>query len=875
MGGGTRVSTNLVGRATVLARCRALHDVSVGAMLLGTAGVGKTRLLRELEAAWRADGVAVTFLVASASTQAVPFGALAPLLDEGADGRMPASDDLVGTATALREKVLSVDGPVLVIDDAHLLDSASAGLVHQLVLEGVMLFCSVRTGESPHVSLERLWRSGSLERVEIETLSATETGAVVADLLDGQVDSGTVADVFDRTRGNPLLVTELVRAARSLGVVRRVRGFWRAAGELPPIPNATALLAANLGRLSPEQLHGCRLVAAGDPLPVALALGLVSETVLEELEAAGVIASDAQRHVIRLAHPLFRDATLAELADDDRRAIYRELVDAARAAPAVELARAVHGEWLLNAGLLDDVSELVGLAELTHTSDPRLSERFRLVAVSKAHDVTDRLRIVNLLAHQHRLAEAEELLGVGDLAQLPPVQRLAALLSRCFLLVMPGHRPVEALAILDSLIAEVGPLPDLRAVRATALWKIGRVDDAIGAAREVFDDETAPVGARAHAGLTLSSSMVHSGDSRGGIATVPRLLPILRAATPVLPEGPQSLALVELSRISYVDADLEAGFAVGRAGHRDAMLRGDDGVRAQYGHLLAWLELLAGRADTARELLAETMASDGIWCQTMRPWFNGVYVESLILSGRRAEAHVALEELRALRIAPLYEINLRIAEAAVLAAGGDFRKAGRRLTEFAQRSHGPGDRLFAQTAVYNAVRYGDRAAATLLRTWVARPRTTLESIQRDHAQALLDRDPHLIVSVAAAMGRRGLHWYEQEALAQAITVGAAVGDEQLVAHSWSLLVARHADAPGLHSPIVESLARRLLTEREFEVTRAAAAGDSNQEIAARFGISLRTAQTHLSRAYSKLGATGRAELPSRLFTAPQRIDPGP
>jgi DNA-binding CsgD family transcriptional regulator len=60
-----------------------------------------------------------------------------------------------------------------------------------------------------------------------------------------------------------------------------------------------------------------------------------------------------------------------------------------------------------------------------------------------------------------------------------------------------------------------------------------------------------------------------------------------------------------------------------------------------------------------------------------------------------------------------------------------------------------------------------------------------------------------------------------------------------------------------------------LTDREVDVTTRAAAGASNQEIAAGLGISVRTAETHLQRAFAKLGIHRRRDL-AELFGSPAR-----
>jgi len=51
-----------------------------------------------------------------------------------------------------------------------------------------------------------------------------------------------------------------------------------------------------------------------------------------------------------------------------------------------------------------------------------------------------------------------------------------------------------------------------------------------------------------------------------------------------------------------------------------------------------------------------------------------------------------------------------------------------------------------------------------------------------------------------------------------------------------------------------------LTGREVEIVRLVAARRSNKEIGAVLGISARTASTHLSNIFSKLGVTSRGEL---------------
>ena len=55
-----------------------------------------------------------------------------------------------------------------------------------------------------------------------------------------------------------------------------------------------------------------------------------------------------------------------------------------------------------------------------------------------------------------------------------------------------------------------------------------------------------------------------------------------------------------------------------------------------------------------------------------------------------------------------------------------------------------------------------------------------------------------------------------------------------------------------------------LTASERSVVELAAQGLSNKEIAGRLVLSVHTVETHLTRAYSKLGVRSRAQLAGRI-----------
>jgi DNA-binding NarL/FixJ family response regulator len=56
-----------------------------------------------------------------------------------------------------------------------------------------------------------------------------------------------------------------------------------------------------------------------------------------------------------------------------------------------------------------------------------------------------------------------------------------------------------------------------------------------------------------------------------------------------------------------------------------------------------------------------------------------------------------------------------------------------------------------------------------------------------------------------------------------------------------------------------------MTEREVEVLRHIAAGESNREIAERLSLSVRTIERHIENLYRKIGARSKAEATAYAF----------
>src|SRR3981189_3741748 len=166
-------------------------------MIAGPAGVGKTRLALEglrlaesaglaLESLRRAEsaGLAAARVAATRAASTLPFGALAPLLPATHHGETGGVDDradlLRRSAAALIERA-GDRRLALLVDDVHLLDDASATLIHQLAgTNSAFVLATLRTGEAAPEPVIALWKDAVIERLELVGLDAR----AIAQLLE-------------------------------------------------------------------------------------------------------------------------------------------------------------------------------------------------------------------------------------------------------------------------------------------------------------------------------------------------------------------------------------------------------------------------------------------------------------------------------------------------------------------------------------------------------------------------------------------------------------------------------------------------------------------------------------------------------------------
>ena len=270
--------------------------------VLGSAGVGKSRLTWELEKYldglpevfhWR-KGRCLAYAQASYSALADAVAADASILDDEpaeaavaklrqrlatlADGTSP-EDVLAGVRAVLglgssgadlgREELFEAcrvyldlvarRAPlVLVLEDIHWADEGLLDLVEFLARWGegpMLILCLAR-----HELLERraAWSGGlpNAATIVLEPLDADENAQLIGGLLRGEVSDGLRQRIADVAEGNPLFTEELIRLFVDRGVIRYSSDRWQQARPLDEseVPGSIhALLAARLDSLPAEE----------------------------------------------------------------------------------------------------------------------------------------------------------------------------------------------------------------------------------------------------------------------------------------------------------------------------------------------------------------------------------------------------------------------------------------------------------------------------------------------------------------------------------------------------------------------------------------------------------------------------------------------
>ena len=343
-----RLEASLVGRRRQLAALAGAFESAAANRsaylfsLLGPAGVGKSRLVREF-----VDGVGEIALVLQG--RCLPYGETVTYwpVREALRGAGLGEPDLGTDAAAAVQSVLeglALERPlVVVLDDLQWGEPALLDLVEELAASSrvapILLLCLAR----PELLEERpTWAGGvpNASSLLLEPLTEAESERLLDNLLGESELPDSIRDYLVRTAGgNPLFLEELLATLVDRDVLQYEAGRWTTTEvqAIPLPPTVQALIAARIDRL-PEGERAVLELASVDgkrDFHRAAVVELASGELLAEVDAhlLGLVRKELVRPQpseegnFAFRHQLIRDAAYASIPKQARSELHERLAD--------------------------------------------------------------------------------------------------------------------------------------------------------------------------------------------------------------------------------------------------------------------------------------------------------------------------------------------------------------------------------------------------------------------------------------------------------------------------------------------------------------------------------------------------------------------
>lgn len=865
----------LVARTGELRRFREMltDGESRGMLLAGAPGVGKTRFATECLREAERGGLATARVSATRSSTGLPFGALASLLPADHHGEGTGVDDRADLLHRYAAVLMERAGGrrlVLFVDDSHLLDDASATLIHLVVTtRAAFVLTTLLDSEAAPDAVVALWKDGLIERVELAGLGEEAIEELLAFALGGPVDRATVTHLAHSCQGNVLFLRELVLGALEDGTLSDDTGRWRVIGPFSPSKRLVALVEARLRGLRTAERALLELVSFGEPIgPAELAELPDAASAAELLERAGLLVSsrDGRRVEVRLAHSLYGDVLRARIPALRVRAIAGSLADAVERTGARRRQDILRvATWRLEGGEARPELMLAAATTARWRYDFDLAERLARAAVQAGAGFDAALLAAQLAALRGRGPEAET-----ELAELAPraaddAQRALVALTRLDNLALYMGRIDEGLRVaekVEATIAEQLWRDEITARRSGVLLATRGPRAAATAAEPLL--QRAEGRALAWACLAASCSLGRLGRLEAALDAATKGHAAQLALTRPLDWYPWMHIFFRGDALAYAGR-LEDAEALATGQYDEGLAAGSTEMQAFFTWQLARVTVDRGHVQTGARHARETVA---LFRQLGRPQIAQLGLVHLALAlalGGHAEdatdtlaAHDAIESP-----SPVFtQMDLFQARAWTAVATGDLPRARLLLEEAVVQGESTGDLVGEAAALHTLARLGYSKDATVrLTALTSEIEGDLIQARAAHARALVAGDAEDLLRISSALETMGADLLAAEAAADAAVVFRRAGDTRA-----ALTAGRRAGllvelCEGAITPALQAVETRAqLTPAERRVALLAAGGHPNREIADQLSLSVRTVENHLQRVYEKLGVTGRAQL---------------
>ncbi|KAA0110001.1 AAA family ATPase [Mycolicibacterium sp. P9-22] len=871
-----------VGRDAEVERvCTSLMDPKArGVVVAGPSGSGKTRLALECIARAEQSGLAVARAMATRASQGLAFGVLAQLLppDHGG-GSEYDSRPVEDWGERLRRSAATLVSrgrgrrAVLFIDDAHLLDNASAVLISQLVIRNeAVVLATIQAREPAPEPLTALWKNELVDRVELQSLASEDIQSLLAGVLKGHLDGALATEFYSRCQGDYLFLRELVHGAIDDGTLAFDDGMWTLTGPLSPSIRLVELIDSRLSNLSADERSLLELVAVGEPLSSAELALCPDAAALETLEAKDILTTrlDGRRLEVRPAHPLYGQVVRGEIPDARRRELSRRLAETVEATGARRRTDVLRvAKWRLESGGGSPDLLMAAARAARWSYDLALAQRLARAAVQVGAGFEGRLLLGQLANRRGQSVEAESILAELSVSAVNDDQRCQIGLTRMRNATW-SVGPSDALRIAQEVLKSVNDRHLADEILALRCWAL-LAGEGPRVSAEAARDLMAHAQGKAFvlACVAAAFGIARMGRIEHGMELIDRAQATQRGLSSRF-EYPHLFVPVQCEFLTYAGRLKEAESLANAQYERSVRERSVE-ERAHFALQLARVLRVRGMIERAahyareattifRQLDLTTFVRDGLQELAM----------ACALGKRVQECEDALAAIDGFELPLSMHKAVEIVEARAwaTAAAGDLAGARRMFEDAAALGESIGDTVGALNALHALARIG-RAKDVAQRLTHAAEQVDgpLARLRASHTVALATSDAAGLEAASGAFEELGSELLAAEAAADASTAWIRAGRERRAAAAQNRAAVLAARCEGADTPALQPAnLRATLTASEYETALLAAADRSNREIADELGLSVRTVENRLQHVYMKLGLSSRHQL-SDAFSA--------
>lgn len=254
---------------------------------------------------------------------------------------------LFDAMTAFLKRLCAERSSVIVLDNLHLADPSSLAFLEflapelsamQLLIVGTYRDTDVRRGHPLSAVLGALAKEQAFERIHLGGFSVPEVAALAREALGRDLPRELIGTIHERTEGNPLFVTEVMRLQEE-----RLRSSGDVAADFPLPEGIREAIGRRLDRLPAEAVGVLGTAAViGRTFDLALLCRLTADRgespILEALEAAADarIVEEAGAGRWRFSHAMIRETLLDELSASRRVRLHADIAGALETVPESE-----------------------------------------------------------------------------------------------------------------------------------------------------------------------------------------------------------------------------------------------------------------------------------------------------------------------------------------------------------------------------------------------------------------------------------------------------------------------------------------------------------------------------------------------------------